>query len=173
MSPFARTAIICIVRTAFSGEIKSTDVTWDGIPNALARILEINLGIIAACTPIMKPFIRYVRAKATGNDPHDILYRTNTPSMAQSHPTWYTRFRLGSRKFGSTSNKSVPWNPFYNPTPQPASKQDLDTQQSFGLPLEGPFVETHVEGGTPNWHKESKRSLQSQLGLTMEVQDRV
>ncbi|KAI4254784.1 MAG: hypothetical protein LQ352_002909 [Teloschistes flavicans] len=144
------------------------DVTFDGIPNALARILEINLGIIAACTPVMKPLIRYVRARVTGKDPHDMLYRASTASMTRSHSTWYMRFKGGRRKFGSTSNRSVPWKAFRNPSPP-----DLTTQQSLGLPLEGPMVETHIEGGTTQMHKESKRSLQSQLGDATDVQDRV
>ena len=48
------TAVACVVRTALSGQIKSADLTWEGIPNAIARILEVNLGIIAACTPMMR-----------------------------------------------------------------------------------------------------------------------
>ncbi|KAL8867936.1 MAG: hypothetical protein Q9174_005334 [Haloplaca sp. 1 TL-2023] len=179
------TGIICIVRTAFSSQVKSMDVTWDGIPNALARILEINLGIIAACSPIMKPLIRFVRAKLTGHDPHDILYRLNTPSMSQAHPSWYARFKLGSRKFGSTSNKSGPWkatynpphnpphNAPYNPPPRQTSRPDLVKQQSLGLPLQGPRVERHFEGDLGHLHKQSERSLQSDIGLSMEVQDRV
>ena len=48
------TAMACVVRTALSHQIKSNNLTWEGIPNAIARILEINLGIIAACTPMMR-----------------------------------------------------------------------------------------------------------------------
>ena len=172
------TAIICIVRTALSGEIKSPDVTWAGVPNAMARILEINLGIIAACAPIMKPLIRYMHARATGRDPREVLFRTNTPSATVSHSSWYKRLR-----FGSTSNKSLLRNPFHNPSLQQQQKpppseqqQDLTTQQSLGLPLEGPRVETYIEGGiVPGLlHEEkSKRSLQSQWGPMYDVQDRV
>ncbi|KAI4109903.1 MAG: hypothetical protein L6R37_000253 [Teloschistes peruensis] len=158
---------------AFSGQVKSMDVTWEGVPNALARILEINLGIIAACTPIMKPLVRYVRARVTGNDPHEMLYRATTATRTPSHSTWYSRFKGGPRKYGSTSNKSVPWNFFHYPNPQLPSKQDITTQQSLGLPLEGAMVHTHIEGGTGHMHKESKRSLHSQLDIAMDVQDQV
>ncbi|KAL8812818.1 MAG: hypothetical protein Q9223_002030 [Gallowayella weberi] len=172
------TAIICIVRTALSGEIKSTDVSWAGVPNALARVLEINLGIIAACIPIMKPLLRWLKAKATGQDPHDILYRTRTPSMTHSHQSWYTRFKFGSRNFGSGSNKSGPWRhhtPYDHPAAEPPSTDEtMDTQLSLGLPLEGPRVETYIEAGLPPViHKESERSLQSQLNPTFYVHDRV
>lgn len=57
--------------------------------------------------------------------------------------------------------------------PQP-SAPGLDTQQSLGLPLEGPRVETYIEEGAPSLHEEkSKRSLQSQLGPIIDVQDQV
>ncbi|KAL8760418.1 MAG: hypothetical protein Q9199_000042 [Rusavskia elegans] len=172
------TAGICIGRTALSGQVKSMDVSWAGIPNALARVFEINLGIIAACMPIMKPFLRYVKARATGQDPHDILYRTQTPrtpSMSHSHSTWYSRFRFGSRRIGSTSDKSGPWkNGPYNPTKEPPSNNHLATQQSLALPLEGPRVDTYIEAGlAPVMHKESNRSMHSQLDPTFFVQDRV
>ncbi|KAL8949431.1 MAG: hypothetical protein Q9222_004454 [Ikaeria aurantiellina] len=164
------TGIICIVRTAFSGQVKSVDITWEGIPNALARILEINLGIIAACTPIMKPLVRYLRARATGQDPHAILYRTQTPmSHSHSHSAWYPRFRFGSRGVGSTSSKSILGNPFYNPTAQPPTGKDLAILQDLQLPIQGPRVETHIEAGMPKPHLESKPSLQSPF----EVQDGV
>lgn len=172
----AITAVICIVRTTLSGAVKLMDVTWGGVPNAFARILEINLGIIAACAPIMKPLVRYAQAKATGQDPHNILYRTNTPSMAPSHSTWYQRLKVGSRSpgFGSTSQKSVHWKPFHDPSLPMPQGQDLTTQQSLGLPLEGPRIETDVEGGMSSLHEEkSKRSLQSHLAPKYEAQDQV
>lgn len=162
------------MRTALSGEIKSVDVTWEGIPNAFARIFEINLGIIGACVPIMKPLFRYIHAKATGQDPHNVLYRTNTPSKAPSPSTWYQRLRFGSRGYGSSSSKPPPWNQFHAPSPQTPPGQDLATQQSLGLPIEGPKVETHMQGEVPILHEEkSKRSLQSQLAPRYEAQDQV
>lgn len=152
------------------------DVTWGGIPNAFARILEINLGIIGACAPIMKPLARYIHAKATGRDPHGVLYRVNTPSLsiAPSHSSWYRRLKLGSHAHGSTSDKSGPRNPFHTPPPPLPSGQDLATQQSLSLPIEGPKVETHIQGGEPALHEEkSKRSLQSQLAPRYDAQDQV
>ena len=145
------------------------DVSWRGVPNALARVFEINLGIIAACMPIMKPFVRYVQARATGQDPHAILYRTQTPGTP-----FMSHFRFGSRKFGSSSDKSGPWkNEPYNATKEPTSKE-LGTQQSLALPLEGPKVETYEDAGlAPVVHKESDRSLHSQLDMTFFIQDRV
>ncbi|KAL9001765.1 MAG: hypothetical protein Q9188_005275 [Gyalolechia gomerana] len=137
-------------------------------------MFEINLGIIAACAPIMKPLFRYVHARATGRDPREVLYRTRTASASYIHSKWYKRLRFGSRGYGSTSNKSLQRNPFHYPPVPPLPEQDLVTQQSLHLPLQGPRVETHIEGGASVPHEENpKRSLQSQWGPTFEVQDRV
>lgn len=164
------TAFASIVRTALSGLIKSSDVTWKGLPNALARMFEINLGIIAACAPIMKPFCRYVHARATGRDPREVLYRTTTPSVSHNHEAWYKRWIFGSRH-GSTSDKSVLHNPFHYPSSRRQPEQDSGTPQSLHLPLQGPMVETHISGGVSVLHEErSKRSLQSQYGPRYDVQ---
>ncbi|KAL8862515.1 MAG: hypothetical protein Q9178_001013 [Gyalolechia marmorata] len=166
---------ICIGRTALSGQIKSMDVSWAGVPNALARVFEINLGIIAACMPIMKPFVRYVKARATGEDPHDILYRSRTPSVAHPKSTWYTRLGFSSCPFRSTSNKSGPcMHGPYNPTKEPPSGPEVNTRQSLTLPLEGPRVDSFAEAGMqPVVHKDSDRSIGSQLYPTFYIHDGV
>ena len=50
---------------------------------------EVNIGIIAACTPMMKPFFRYIIARITGKDPHAIL----RPAAEQRsfHSSWFSR----------------------------------------------------------------------------------
>ncbi|KAL8846471.1 MAG: hypothetical protein Q9221_008437 [Calogaya cf. arnoldii] len=59
-----------------------------GVPGALTRVFEVNIGIMAACAPILRPFIRYVKARITGQDPHHILRPFPTQSF---HSSWYTR----------------------------------------------------------------------------------
>ncbi|KAL9044620.1 MAG: hypothetical protein Q9214_002256 [Letrouitia sp. 1 TL-2023] len=130
------TGIICIVRTAFSSQVKSTDVTWEGLPNALARVFEVNLGIVAACAPTMKPLVRYIHARATGKDPREILLRNTTRSASHSH--WYYRLKFSSRGFGTHSGKSEQRNYPFNPGPQvPPPAGVTNTQQSLSLPLQG------------------------------------
>lgn len=68
------TALVCIVRTAFSYEIKQEDLTWAGIPNALCRMLEINFGIIASCMPMVRTFVIQVKRR----------YRVKSESRASS-----------------------------------------------------------------------------------------
>lgn len=50
---------------------------------------EVNIGKIAACAPILRPFIRYIKARITGQDPHHIIREFPTPSF---HSSWYSRF---------------------------------------------------------------------------------
>ncbi|KAI4144963.1 MAG: hypothetical protein LQ341_002514 [Variospora aurantia] len=75
---------IAVARTATTYQIKSPDLSCASVPNSLTRMLEVNIGNIAACVSIMKPFSRYVRAKITGRDPHQILQRKTTDS--EFHP---------------------------------------------------------------------------------------
>ncbi|KAL8734991.1 MAG: hypothetical protein Q9166_001116 [cf. Caloplaca sp. 2 TL-2023] len=58
---------IAIARTAFAWQIKSNDVSWVGVPGALTRVFEVNIGIIAACSPVLRPFVRYIKARITGH----------------------------------------------------------------------------------------------------------
>jgi len=83
------TGAIAIARTATTPEIKSPDLSWVGVPNAMTRIFEVNIGNIAACIPILKPFARYVHARFTGRDPHQILNRK--ASDPDAHERWYRR----------------------------------------------------------------------------------
>ena len=80
---------IAIARTATAWQVKSEDLSWVGVPNAMTRIFEVNIGNIAACVPILKPFGRYVHARVTGRDPHEMLGRRNSPPS--SPPLWYSK----------------------------------------------------------------------------------
>lgn len=82
------TAAACIVRTALSWEIKSNDLTWVGVGNSLARIFEINLGMIAACIPLMKPLVRFLRTYFYGPPSSS---RLSSDENLSKHTRWYTR----------------------------------------------------------------------------------
>lgn len=83
------TGAIAVARTATTYQISSPDLPWDSIPNSLTRVFEVNIGNVAACAPILRPFMRYVLAKITGRDPHQILRRRS--SNSQFHIRWYRR----------------------------------------------------------------------------------
>ena len=80
---------IAIVRTATAWHIKSEDLSWVGVSYAMTRIFEVNIGNIAACVPGLKTFSRYVHARITGRDPHEMLRRK--ASSSSSHPNWYSK----------------------------------------------------------------------------------
>lgn len=169
------TGIICTVRTAFSSQVKSEDVTWEGVPNALARVFEVNLGIVAACAPTMKPLVRYIHARATGKDPREVLLRNTTRSASHSH--WYYRLKFGSHGFGTHSGKSEQRNYPFNPGPQiPPPAGVTNTQQSLSLPLQGvngtESTSDDLEPSSLHGEK-SKGSLYSYPGGRHEVFDRV
>ncbi len=91
------TAVVCTIRTVFSYEIPSLDITWNGVPNALCRILEINLGIIASCMPMMRHLYTHLHkrfGRPTGSE--SLASNRTSPSQLQWYkpPTetpWYRR----------------------------------------------------------------------------------
>jgi len=90
------TGAIAIARTATAYEIESPDLSWVAVPTSFTRIFEVNIGNIAACVPVLKPFARWVHARFTGRDPHQILRRKI--SEAEMHARWYRRrWREGGR----------------------------------------------------------------------------
>ena len=66
----------------------------------MTRIFEVNIGNIAACIPILKPFARYVHAKVTGKDPHQIFQRSARDS--EMDRSWHRhRWRIPWQRSGS------------------------------------------------------------------------
>ncbi|KAI4209528.1 MAG: hypothetical protein LQ351_007563 [Letrouitia transgressa] len=112
------TGTISLARTCFAWQTKSKDVSWVAIPNDILRLFEVNVGVITACMPMMKPFARYVKARITGQDPHQILLRKDsTPSVP--HTRWYS-WLLGSKRVGWSrkyNGKSNSWSHKRNPEP--------------------------------------------------------
>ena len=143
------TGAIAIARVATAFEIKDPDLSWVGIPNAMTRIFEVNIGNIAACVPILKPFVRYMHALITGEDPHEILHRKQSTNSRQER-WWYGR----GRSFFSRKTKS----------------QGSHGQQLSNLPP-GVMKMTAlgVKGETENVQSDSQRS--GSLGLPFQGVD--
>lgn len=100
------TGAIAIARTATTYQISSSDLPWASIPNSMTRIFEVNIGNTAVCVPILKPFMRYVHAKITGRDPHQILRHKG--SDCEFHTRWYRRiWRLQGRGAGGKGHSSA------------------------------------------------------------------
>ena len=99
------TAIACLIRTVFSYQIKAEDKTWQGIPNALCRIFEINLGIIAANAPMMRPLWNYCKRRYRA---HMLLHRNNSDNEnndnTDTRPT-----PEGNMQWYRPPNERYPW----------------------------------------------------------------
>lgn len=97
------TAGITIVRTALSWQVKVEDSTWVGVGNAFARIFEINLGIIAACIPLMKPLLRSVRQRIRTQRSSE---RLDSEENLPKYDHWYSRWlqTCGGRRGASSSH---------------------------------------------------------------------
>ena len=54
------TGALCIVRTVLNWENVNADATWESIPNWHFRTWEVNIGIITACIPALRPGYRVV-----------------------------------------------------------------------------------------------------------------
>ncbi|KAL9098056.1 MAG: hypothetical protein Q9163_006208 [Psora crenata] len=85
------TAITCIIRTVLSYEVKADDQSWEGVPNALCRILEVNFGIIAACMPMMRSIWKWGKKKWGERVGPASVTTTKTP---MSRLQWYTPHTL-------------------------------------------------------------------------------
>ena len=83
------TASTCIVRTSMAYQVLSEDVSWIGVPAAISRIVEINLGNICACAPVLRPLWRYIHVRLKGGNRDDFVFRrASQPPLT----LWFSRF---------------------------------------------------------------------------------
>ena len=113
------TALACIVRTIFSYEIKQPDVTWQGIPNALCRMIEINTGITAACMPMMRTLLISLKKRYLQRG-SESLSSTRTPA---SQLQWFTPPTRTPWYLGIKRN-------FWHPPPAMDMAHDLQASDS-------------------------------------------
>lgn len=110
-------------QTPGRGSSRSTSATW------------------AACVPILKPFGRYVRARVTGRDPHEMLRRRKA-SPSPSHPNrWYPkRFRLRrpSPAYVKSEREARQVAAEVGRAPRSVGRESSATEEgTLGLPLQG------------------------------------
>ena len=55
------TAACCIVRTALSGAMTDYDITWGITTNVGWRLPEVNIGIVCANAPVLRPLYLWSR----------------------------------------------------------------------------------------------------------------
>ena len=125
---------------------------------------EVNIGVIAACAPIMKPFYRYIQARISGTDPHDLIHRSH-PGKWSWHSQWYSR--IWSRpSLPSAVPQQAPSKemhprakfPYGVGTYLSDTERPTDKSVSLHLPLQGAYAGGHgntTESGDTKTYRES------------------
>ena len=60
------TGACCLVRTVLNNQALPLDQTYDGIINWLWRLFEVQIGIIAACIPTLRPLYKWLKERVSG-----------------------------------------------------------------------------------------------------------
>lgn len=88
------TAVCCTVRTALSGGITNPDLTWAVTTSVGWRLPEVNIGIVCANAPVMRPLYLFFRGRLasqirskSGGVSKESMWPGNTPRAAMS-PAW-------------------------------------------------------------------------------------
>lgn len=147
---------IAIARVATAPEIKAYDGSWKTVPNTMTKIFEVNIGNVAACVPLFKPFGKYVRAKVTGQDTRELFYRK---SSNDSSP-WYSR-NLWTRRSKSRSQSDAI--DLSGPTPERlptgvVRMKAINNHDRSSLPP-GVFAKRSTHDDTTNSSRHSRNSL--------------
>lgn len=71
------TAACCTVRTALSGVLTDYDITWGIVANVGWRLPEVNIGIVCANAPILRPLYLWSRGKLASQQVPSTGYTTN------------------------------------------------------------------------------------------------
>lgn len=81
------TGACCLVRTVLNNQSVPLDGTYDGIINWLWRLFEVQIGIIAACIPTLRPFYLWVMKRA-GGDKQGLDNNIKFPLTNDQPQTW-------------------------------------------------------------------------------------
>ncbi|MCJ1451381.1 hypothetical protein MMC28_001717 [Mycoblastus sanguinarius] len=81
------TGACCLVRIVLNGQALPLDETYDGIVNWVWRLFEVQIGIIAACIPTLRPFYmwlaRYMKGEGAGLDANIKFLNKSPESWAE------------------------------------------------------------------------------------------
>ncbi|KAL8889331.1 MAG: hypothetical protein Q9215_003360 [Flavoplaca cf. flavocitrina] len=91
--------VFSILTDFIGAAFPSRDLSWDAVGISIAKMLEVNFGIIAACLPIMKPLYAYLRSLYTGIPLEHHRRRSNqTHSNFSSSRSHRASYRLRSSR---------------------------------------------------------------------------
>ena len=95
------TGACCLVRTVLNGQSVPLDGTYDGIINWLWRLFEVQIGIIAACIPTLRPLYLWFM-KRVGGDAQGLDTNIKFPLANDAPQTWVENVGEGKQNGSNT-----------------------------------------------------------------------
>ena len=95
------TGACCLVRTVLNGQSVPLDGTYDGIINWLWRLFEVQIGIIAACIPTLRPLYLWFM-KRVGGDTQGLDTNIKFPLTNHAPQTWVENLGEGKQNDSNT-----------------------------------------------------------------------
>ena len=89
------TGACCLVRTVLNNQSVPLDGTYDGIINWLWRLFEVQIGIIAACIPTLRPLYLWV-VKRVGGDTQGLDTNIKLPLTNDQPQIWLENISEGN-----------------------------------------------------------------------------
>ncbi len=102
------TGACCLVRTVLNNQSVPLDGTYDGIINWLWRLFEVQIGIIAACIPALRPLYLWVVRRVGGNT-QGLDTNIKFP-LTEDPKSWVEDVDEGHAKGSETATKNVELN---------------------------------------------------------------
>ncbi|KAL6714771.1 hypothetical protein ACLMJK_008196 [Lecanora helva] len=136
------TAVCCTVRTALSGALTDKDQSWATTSNVGWRLPEVNIGIVCANAPILRPLYLFLRGRlATQRRATAISTMTATTDPTSKERTWPSNAR---RKDSIKLESASRWN-----RGRGQSAGTTETSVEMGLPIHGTPSPDILEDGGP------------------------
>ena len=85
------TGTCCLVRTVLNKQALPLDETYDGIINWLWRLFEVQIGIIAACIPTLRPFYKWFMERVRGERVRGLDTNIHFPLTEDKPHSWGER----------------------------------------------------------------------------------
>lgn len=107
------TGACCIVRTVLNYQAVARDKTFGGIDNWFWRLFEIQIGIMAACAPALRPGYKWLHSRiktiVTSRGQHKLTDEVPLNSVERKLP--YNREKRSSGSFGNETSIERGWAP--------------------------------------------------------------
>ena len=151
------TAATAIVRTALSGQVLETDATYAMVPNAAWRATEVNLGILCANAPILRPLYLWYRGRLQKKSKNTSYVATKSSVEQRSNVRLWSK---GRAKFFPGQSRDMRGSQKLEGAMDRTGY--TDTSAELGLPIEGYLMNERKSGAAADWIEEERGRLQAQ-----------